>query len=285
MKILTVIPFSADNAVQAEKLLDFKFMQANGNCRGHVLLVAAPDCHAEMRQRIKISAELSFIGVHELELRPLADPKALKTQQVNNAFRQSAQHIVENFNWPFFWCEPDCVPTRETSFVNLFDEYENQPKGYMGTQMKAISPEQKEMFFMARNGIYPQRAFIDLFAGDIPRGPFEIVCGDIVAPKMTANKLIQQTSIVTAADLSKVRMDALFVHGDKGGHLLAKLQNEASKPAAPVNIPVANDAAPIANAVAIEKKKPGRKPKPVTAIMDPALVPPTQSASSQLNAP
>ncbi len=284
MKILTVIPFSADNAVQTEKLLDFKFTQAGGNCRGHVLLVAAPDVHAEMRQRIKISAELSFIGVHELELRPLADPKALKTQHVNNAFRQAAQHVIESFAWPFFWCEPDCIPTRETSFQNLFDEYENQPKPFMGTQMKALSPEGKEQFFMGRNGIYSQRAFVELFAGDPPRGPFEIVCGDITVPKMTANKLIQQTSIVTTADLSKVRMDALFVHGDKSGHLLTKLQNEASRPAAPITIPVA--AAPeVATVQIVTEKKAGRPKKPVTAIVDPALIPPTQSVSSTLNAP
>lgn len=230
MNLLIVIPFHADNAAQTEKLLDFMYRQGR-IASGHILLAASADVHGEMRKRIKISAELCFAGVHELDLRPLTDPQSTKVAQVNNAFRQTAQYIADEFTWPFFWMEPDCVPTDGTSLRRLSVEYFSQPKSFLGTQMRVVSTEKEEKFFMARNGIYPNQSFSKIFMADVPRGPFEIFAGEVVNSRLTPTKLIQQIVINSEFDLARVRADAIFVHGDKNGHFMRSLESKLSKPA------------------------------------------------------
>lgn len=229
MRTLIALPFCADNAVQAEKLLDY-LHHANTGLHDSVLLCAGADVHAEMRERIKISAGLVFKRVYEVELRPMADPQSAKFIQINNAFRQTAEYIQDNFVWPFFWLEPDCVPVYGGSLMDLAAQYEQQPKGYFGTQMKILNESKEERFFMARVGFYPNNAHAQIFTPDIKRGPFEIAAGDSIHPRMTATKAIQQTSILTEADLSKVREDALLVHGDKQGHFLRSRPTNKPEP-------------------------------------------------------
>jgi len=219
MKTLIALPFCADNAAQAEMLLDHLHHSTTG-MHNSVLLVASPDVHGEMRERIRISAELSFKRVYEMELNAMADPQSVKFIQINNAFRQASEFISNNFTWPFLWLEPDCVPAYGGALIELSNQYQEQPRGYFGTQMKILNEAKEERFFMARVGFYPNNAHSHIFTPDIQRGPFEIAAGDIIHPRMTATKAIQQTSILIELDLAKVRPDALIVHGDKFGHFL-----------------------------------------------------------------
>jgi len=219
MKTLIALPFCADNAVQAEKLLDY-LHHSNAGLHESVLLVAGADVHGELRERIKITAGLVFKRVYEMELRPMADAQSAKFIQINNAFRQTAEYIALNFVWPFLWLEPDVVPVYGSAIMDLAKQYEEQPKGYFGTQMKILNEAKEERFFMARVGFYPNNAHAQIFTPDIQRGPFEISAGDAIFPRMTPTKAIQQTSILTEADMSKVRPDALLVHGDKHGYYL-----------------------------------------------------------------
>ena len=266
MNLLIVIPFHADNAAQTEKLLDFMYRQGR-RASGHILLAASADVHAEMRKRIKISAELCFAGVHELDLRPLTDPQSTKVAQVNNAFRQAAQYIADTFTWPFFWMEPDCVPLNNIAIGKLGIEYFSQPKAFLGTQMRVVSTEKEEKFFMARNGVYPNDAFKDIFVADLPRGPFEIFAGEVVNSRLTSTKMIQQIVINTENDLIRVRSDALFVHGDKNGHFMRSLEAKSGKLEAdeivrkadevkffnpPTPIVVAPDLVPVAQPVRVD---------------------------------
>ena len=225
MKVLIALGFCADNAAQAERLLDYIHHSSTG-LHNAILLAAAADVHGELRERIKISASLAFKRVYEIELNPMADPQSAKFMQVNNAFRQASEYISNNFTWPFLWLEPDCVPVYGGALMDLAKQYEEQPKGYFGTQMKVLNEAKEERFFMARVGFYPNNAHAQIFTPDIQRGPFEIAAGDVIHPKMTATKAIQQTSILIEQDMSKVRPDALLVHGDKQGILLRKLESD-----------------------------------------------------------
>jgi len=228
MNLIIALAFSADNAPMAERLLDFMWKQS-GQQHGHVLLAPAPDAHAEIRQRIKISAEMAFKGVSELEIRPLTDQTAPKPAHINSTFRQVANHVQDCFSWPFLFLEPDCVPMHSAALHELWDEYHSQPRPFFGTQMKTMTTANEEQLFMARVGIYPNNTFNLLFIKpELVKMKFEILAGEIVIPRFTPTKLIQQTKIVNESDLGKVRSDAILVHGDKNGHLLRKLEREAA---------------------------------------------------------
>jgi len=261
MKTLITLPFCADNAAQAERLLDYIHHSTTG-LHDAVLLASSADVHAEMRVRIKISAGLAFKRVYEMELRPMTDVQSTKFIQINNTFRQTAEYIAINFTWPFLWLEPDCVPVYGGALIDLAKQYEEQPKGYFGTQMKILNEAKEERFFMARVGFYPNNAHAQIFTPDIQRGPFEIAAGDSIHPRMTATKAIQQTSILTEADLSKVRPDALLVHGDKHGHYLrSRPINKLTEPRfddvncfnPPMAIAVAADPVPEAQPVRVDR--------------------------------
>lgn len=222
--ILIVCSFWQDNAAQTEQLLEFIFAQNDrAQIAGHVLLVNAPAVDKELVERIKISAELAFRGVHQLELRALADDRAPKWKNINNAFTQAATHIAKGFRWPFLWMEPDCVPLRRGWHSRLVLEYGTQPKAYLGSRMKIEAPGKPEMFIMARNGIYPPNAINDIPPAE---APFEIAGAVNVFPKFTVAKLIQQTAIINESDLVKVREDAIICHSDKNGFLLRKLERD-----------------------------------------------------------
>jgi len=223
--ILITIPFWQDNSAQCEQLLDFIFAQNDRQqLRAHVSLVNAPGVDKEMVERIKISAEVAFAGVHQLEIRALADDRAPKYKAVNNVFTQSATHIHKCFRWPFLWLEPDTVPTGAGWLPRLVAAYGSQPKVYFGPRLKIETPGKPDAFLMARTAVYPVNAITDMPASD---APFEIASAVNVFPKFTITKLIQQTVINNEGDLAKVREDAILCHGDKNGFLRRKLEQEA----------------------------------------------------------
>lgn len=222
--ILLTTSFCVDNAAMLEQNLDFIFAQNDRQqIKAHILLVNHPKVDAEMRARVKISAELAFEGVHELELRPLSDERAAKWKEINNSFTQAATHISKAFRWPFFWMEPDTIPTKVGWFSRLVLEYGSQPKHYFGSRMKIETPGKPDAFIMARNSVYPVNAILDITPQE---APFEISSAANVIPKFTMSKLIQQTVINGDTDLAKVREDAILVHGDKNGVLRRKLEKE-----------------------------------------------------------
>jgi len=277
MKLLVVIPFCANNAPQAERLLDWIYQLSGRDTVGHVLLAADPDVHIEMRQRIRISASLAFEGVHELDIRPLADTQARKAFQVNSVFRQCAEHIAATFAWPWLWLEPDCVPTKCDWQMQLQVAYDYQPKAFLGEKLKAVWADKTETFFMGRVGIYPAAGTLEIIPSEL-KGAFEIAAGNRVVPRMTITKLVQQVSIQTADDLNKVLPDASLVHGDKNGYLLRKIESEWAIPLPPPppsdTIVVPPIAPPVSEAVAITTitKRRGRPTKAEIAARTEAAV-------------
>jgi hypothetical protein len=222
MSLLIVIPIWTDNAAQAEKLVDLIHFLSGRKQQGHALICYGHDVHAEMRQRLKISGELAFESVAEFEIKPVDDPALPKAAMINNAFKQIATHINEFYSGAFLWLEPDCVPTNEKWFQSLSEMYANQPRPYMGVQMKAMPKGVAEFFFMHRVGCYPANAATKMFASD-GKACVEFLAAHVVGPRMTPVKCIQPLLIHTAADLEKVRQDAILVHGDKQGLLLQKV--------------------------------------------------------------
>lgn len=266
--LLITIPICGDNAVQAERLLDF-IHTGSPRKSGHVVLAFARDVSPEMRERIRMSAEMGFNTQYEFELKPVADPLLPKVARINNAFQQTALFIERHFRWPFLWLEPDNVPLHASVFSDLAEAYENQPRLFFGNRMKAVIGTQ-EIFFMARNSIYPADA-IKLMGTSNVQAAFEIAAGAVVEPKMTRSMLFQQLIINAPEDLANIRPDAVLIHGDKRGILLEKLIAErvpawdGNKPVLsdpPYEVAIEPSPEPTTEAVAIKiPKRRGRPPK------------------------
>ncbi len=234
--ILIVFPYHLDNAAQAEQCLDFiRSQNDNQQINGHILLVSHPKVPAEMKARIKISAELSFSGIHELELRPLVDPVAPKWKEINNFFTQTADHIAKSFRWPFFIFEPDTVSTSRGWLPRIVTAYGGQPKSYLGPMLKIATQGKPDAFIMARCAVYPVNA---IQHSPIADAPYEVTSAVNVLPKLTTTKLIQHTLILNEDDLAKVRPDAVIIHGDKQGFLRRQLEVSLKPVETLISIPV-----------------------------------------------
>lgn len=227
--LLIVIPACADDAPRAEQLLDWIYQLNGRQPQGHVLLAYAHDVHAEMKTKLRICADLAFEGVSEFQAtnRPLPIPEAkpielkTKVEFVNNLWNQTAKFVAGHYRWPWLYCEPDCVPTNPNWIKTLADAYASQPKKMMGSWMRRKSGASDELF-MARTGIYHLGAHAELnrFIGS---PPFEWASGPHVIPRCAKTKLIQQ--LAYDGDFSKVKPEAVLVHGDKGGRLIEHLRN------------------------------------------------------------
>lgn len=239
MKILFALAVTGADAPNAERLLDF-IHHREPKC-GDLLLGLYADVHDEVRARIRISAALAFANVHEIEIRPLADPKAPPFAITNSAFRQMATHIDLNTTWPFVWIEPDCTPAIKGWRQKLWESYESQPYPFFGNRMRKPKGEKTpEIFFMARVAVYPKNT-ATLFP-DRPEMPFEIATTNVVMPRIGITKLIQSARINSEADLISVRDDAILVSGDKSGLLMKQISEMPDPDAEAVKIEVKSPA-------------------------------------------
>lgn len=238
MNILVVIPFHTDNAAQAERLLDFIYQLNQRQTHStHVLLAYHADVHKELRDKVGISAELAFAGVHWLEVRKLIDERVPKFAHISNAFHQVAAHIPQLFTWPWLWLEPDCTPLSKEWLNELSEGYSQQPKRYFGLHLKRMAPDQQTVqgWLMSRTAIYPYDANRDMGSPDATQNLVEHRFAGTFFPRSTGTRLIQQLTVKHQEDLSRLRNDAELMHGDKVGivmeQTLARQLEKARKPA------------------------------------------------------
>ncbi len=263
-KLLITIPFSANDAVACVTLLDHIHRIQGKTAIGHCLLVANPDCHAEMVEKIRVTAELAFQTVNlttapKLDLQFAAD----KFRQMNNLFRHAALTVMQQFRLPWLWLEPDCFPVYGSWQSLISSAYEEQPKKYMGL----ISNSNTGQKFMARVGVYFQGASYELDRLCQSEIPFPIATADEVVKRATPTNLIQYLNITTVEDLAKISGDAVVVHGDKSGifaenwmsrpHLNAEYAEAVAEAlTTPVVVPQIQDLNPMLKAEHIEEVKP-----------------------------
>lgn len=218
--ILLVIPFWKENAAQAEVLIDWIYQLAGREAYGSALLVAADDVHPENREKIKVSAELAFEHFEMIKLDRL---EGVKTEQVNFAFRNVANYIQRNYKSPFFWLEPDTVPVKPTWRQQIERAYDSQPRRYCGSLMQDL----EKKLFAARAICYPHDAILDLTGfcnGSV--STFNVQAGESFASRVGKHRLIQEMSVNSLEDCSKLNPNAVALHGDKSHILLRKLKGE-----------------------------------------------------------
>jgi hypothetical protein len=222
MPILIVIPFTAEQAARAERLCDALYWLGGQKQSGHILLVPAPDVHAELRTKTRIAAEIGFESVD------LYEPKAVlgksATEKVNSLFKQTAAHIAKSYRWPWLYLEPLCVPLTPDWREQLCSAYDAQPKPYFGPHIR-ITRGKAESVHLSRTAIYPVRAIIDLDKHCNSTTPFEQSSAPDIISRSTKNRLIQRMDF--DGDQSKIREDAVLLDNDPSGELIEKMIEQA----------------------------------------------------------
>lgn len=222
MKILTVIAFHKGDGAQAEKLCDWIFSLNNRQTRGHCLLVAASDTHAELVTKVQLAAEVAFksVVVHVEKSNPPQTNQ--KSERVNKMFLEAADFVHANYRWPFLFLEPDCVPLKAGWFESIENAYHNQPKHYMGMFLRFKNPDRT---CLSRMAVYPNHATTDLKMFCIGAAPFNMAAGQTLIAKASKNPLFQHLEVRSEEDASKVRPDAALLHHDKKGWIIRQLRN------------------------------------------------------------
>lgn len=231
--LLVVLGVSANDSVQAERLLDLCAIYANKIPRDSILIAAAPDLHGEVKTKLRIAAEIGFASVEVLEVGWPKVAYTTKSEGTNNLWFEAAIHAARCYQWPFLWLEPDAVPLRATWLDELTAAYYAQGKRYFGSVMS-----DGKLSCLGRVAIYPRGSGGELKEFCAGKAAFELAAGNIVVPRSGKTKLIQQLAFTKDTERSKIREGAVIAHHDKEGVLLSQLIDEASSSAQPpITIP------------------------------------------------
>jgi hypothetical protein len=195
MNILIVIPFTAEQAEQAERLCDYIYHLADRNQGKSCLLIPAADVHPEMRLKVRLAAEVAFEQVNLY---------ATKGATIDEA----AKYVASNYKSPWLWLEPDCVPLEKGWSFELAQAYDSQPKKFMGAYCK----NGDSSMYLARQSVYPAQ-IESARTGDI----------EVYSTKC---RLIQ---IGKYDGMDKIRPDAVLFCSDPTGKLMADLQKLKGK--------------------------------------------------------
>lgn len=231
-KMLIVIPFTTDNAVLAERLCDWIFQLAGRTQRGSAILVCDQQVHAELRQKVRIAADVAFSSVDEVATGVQEIPTQIPVHYWTNLmFLKAAEHVQKNYRWPWLWLEPECVPLRAHWLEAIMNAYDAQGRRYMGTHMKL-----GDHMFMARVGVYPASTIYDLRELKGDSGPFELELGAAMIPRSSKSRVFQQLKIRDEMDIPKIREDAALVVGDSTGILIESMRESAPPESIPIPV-------------------------------------------------
>lgn len=207
--ILVVIPFCAGDAARTEQLLEWIFELAERHQRGHCLLIAAPNVHPEMREKVKIAGEVAF-KTCDLES-PLIPENATKPSQITQMVSEAAKLVRDRYRMPWLLMEPDCVPVSPGWIASLSEAYAAQPKRLMGVKLQKVEPPGKTLFQMARIGVYSS-----------DYSPTEMG----VINKMSTTRLIQLMTFSHGMTLDKIKPEAVLIHSDKEGNVIRLMREK-----------------------------------------------------------
>ena len=226
--ILPIICCTNSDADRAVALLDFIALTRNKMPFGH-LLIACHACHTETQLLLRISAEIGFFNVEVFSVEKFEPQPPSKAQSVNLFFQRVLQHAMRNYKGPFLLIEPDTTPTCPEWLTKLEAAYTASPKLYLSS----VLADPKGVKCIGRNGVFPRGAAMDIGNAFTSPQLFEIAAGESLVARTEKTRLFQVAPIITSEDVSKVRPDAVMVHGDKSHHLLNKLREEWGKRSVP----------------------------------------------------
>lgn len=225
MKLLTVIACHNADCIRAERLIDQIFALNRKEQKGYALILFAPSTPQENRDKIRISAEVTFKSVAIINA---SIPKEIENQAtvgntnapiVANLMFQAAKHIAENCRMAWLWLEPDSLPLKSDWMEKIEETYVSQPMRYMAGHLKRLDKDKNEIFSISRMGVYPNDSIGDFEASTRLNSAIEF----FVFHKSSKCRLFQNTVIESVNDFEKLRPDAVLAHGDKRAVLVDKV--------------------------------------------------------------
>jgi len=134
---------------------------------------------------------------------------------------------------PMLWCEPDCIPVSPTWADDLFEEYQNCGKLFMGAVVDAKNEQgQRIPKHMTGNAIYPEHAYKNAPAIMEARlTPWDVYAATQIMANCHFTRQIQHEyrhdEILSRAEMNKVvRAEAALFHTDKFGALIRFLAEQ-----------------------------------------------------------
>lgn len=213
------MPFHAGDAVLAERLMDWCF-QLNDKQKNPatILLCGSQDCHAELKTKVKIAAEVAFESVIELDVALIPQPNNVtgKGQLIGRSLMRIATYVGRNSRWPYLLIEPDCVPLSKGWLEKISAAYDDQHRRYLGNYMRMTTTDGDKRF-MGRVAVYPLSALNDI------NTKYDTV------PACTKTRLIQHMTFTGIEDTEKIWPEAVLIHGDKTGALIEHLRGGAGE--------------------------------------------------------
>lgn len=133
MSLLIVIPIESATVAETEALIEHLYQLGNRTTRHNALLVADGDVHAEVRERLKIAAELAFADYQMIRL----EAKAAN----HDALVLAAMKFVQaNYKSPAVWLEADARPAGKNWLKKLEDAYDDQTRRYLTNGKITVNP-------------------------------------------------------------------------------------------------------------------------------------------------
>lgn len=225
MNLTTVIPCHSGDAVRAEKLLDLILFLQDKQPEGYGVIVLAPDVPQEMRDKLRLTAELVFETVEILNVNPADMPKMERTPEtksvwVDAMFEQAVRRMAKAYKDPWIWLEPDCVPLKRNWKDALHEEYFSQPKRYLGVRLSY-----GEAKALTMHSVFPADALRDVEAAQELNIPFRFYAFDL----SSRSKLWQYETITSLDDRHKISASTVLVHSDKAGVLIEDVMERTSE--------------------------------------------------------
>jgi hypothetical protein len=156
----------------------------------------------------------------------------------NSMFRQAAWHFYYAKVGPWFFCEPDCIPTKKDAFDSGDNEYRICGKPFMGTIIQ--NREDPDKPWLNGVAIYPADAVNEaptlLQMAEFPNGmeiAFDRIGAPEVLPKAHDSKLFQNVYYALPdeaptfpRDAHLLKPETAFFHRNKDGTLINWLRGK-----------------------------------------------------------
>lgn len=226
MNLITVIACHNTDCIRAERLIDQIFALNHKQQKGHAVILFGASTPQENRDKVRISAEVTFKSVALLYQIPSKIEVQDKASIVGNAMIQAATHIHRSYKSPWLWLEPDALPLKSGWQEKIEETYNSQPMRYINSHMKQIDKDGNEIFSISRMGVYPVDAIKDFENAAKEKMGLEYYCVSMSAKC----RLFQNLEVKSADDESKLRPDAVLAHHDKMAVLVDKIVEDNLKP-------------------------------------------------------
>lgn len=230
MNLITVISCHNSDCIRAERLIDQIFALNRKEQKGCVFLIFAPSVPQENRDKVRISAEVTFKSTIILnadipkEIENKASVSGTHAPITANLMAQAADYIHKHCHLPWLWLEPDSLPVKSGWMENITETYASQPMRYMASHLK-VQDGDKEQFFISRMGVYPNDAAADFKKATELGASIE----SYVFGMSSKCRLFQQISIQSPDDISKLRPDVVLAHSDKRAELVDVIVEKETK--------------------------------------------------------